>query len=421
MVASSALLVVLDWMVSECQGEASEMKTFTEDWESEYNHKMLMASVECVACNALQRYGHAGKEDTCMSHCFLVVPPDAEDQHCEEFCEKLRAANLLTSQPCMALGHCPAPLVRTEHLKEEMASEYRPVVIIGHHREETERFERQIADWTRLSLPGVYVRLLYLVNEHGTENRSLEYAYRMMLPLHKQIERVCEVIEDDGRLQGGFDLIAIGMGGILARGYVQACNAPPVKTLITYNTPHAGCKKQAKEDGNKIFAAHPDLEGKRDPYSPFVQSCVASAGVHLDHTRPHLYYSNASLLPDLNLQRPQHKFRPLDALDRMILVYGEADEATDPRESAWFEDEQAELKEEAARSEEGGDGTKLPPPRRYHRYASLHLDSLFSQERMSLFRTQACRWKGEVTEEETANCRREITEFMIAFLDLKTR
>ena len=33
-----------------------------------------------------------------MSHCFLVVPPDAEDEHCEEFCGKLRVANLLTWQ-----------------------------------------------------------------------------------------------------------------------------------------------------------------------------------------------------------------------------------------------------------------------------------------------------------------------------------
>ena len=98
----------------------------------------------------------------------------------------------------MALGYCPAPLVRTERIKEETASKYRPVVIIGHHREETEQFERQIADWTRLSLPGVYVRLLYLVDEHGTEDRSLEYAYRMMLPLHKQVSGGGSELEQDG-------------------------------------------------------------------------------------------------------------------------------------------------------------------------------------------------------------------------------
>eukprot|EP00960_Hanusia_phi_P014231 419380-Hanusia_phi.AAC.1 len=65
----------------------------------------------------------------------------------------------------------------------------------------------------------------------------------------------------------------------------QSCNAPPVKTLITYNSPHAGCKKQAEEDVQNLFTSHPDLWKRQDPYLPFVQSFVSSAGVHLDPNR----------------------------------------------------------------------------------------------------------------------------------------
>eukprot|EP00960_Hanusia_phi_P020914 616845-Hanusia_phi.AAC.1 len=54
MFATFAMFACLDAMLDECHGEKSGMQTFTEEWESEYNHQLLMSSVECVACHALQ-------------------------------------------------------------------------------------------------------------------------------------------------------------------------------------------------------------------------------------------------------------------------------------------------------------------------------------------------------------------------------
>lgn len=51
---------------------------------------------------------------------------------------------------------------------------------------------------------------------------------------------MCQQLKDVDELHGGFDAIGYSQGGIFLRSYIEKCNDPPVKRLITFGSPHNG-------------------------------------------------------------------------------------------------------------------------------------------------------------------------------------
>ena len=125
---------------------------------------------------------------------------------------------------------------------QEHQAHIRPIVMIS-GGERARNFEQLVFQWIRTSLPEAHVRRLALTSFSLDDEAEIkrEHAYYNFRPLHDQVERLCEVVEADPNLEMGFDVVAFGQGGLLARGYVQQCNHPQVHVLITYNTPHGGC------------------------------------------------------------------------------------------------------------------------------------------------------------------------------------
>ena len=113
--------------------------------------------------------------------------------------------------------------------------------------EQSRAFEQLVFQWIRTSLPDALVRRIALTSFSLDEEAEIrrENAYYNFRPLHAQVERLCEVVEADPNLEAGFDIVAFGQGGLLARGYIQRCNRPQVHVFITYNTPHGGCSSSA--------------------------------------------------------------------------------------------------------------------------------------------------------------------------------
>jgi hypothetical protein len=132
----------------------------------------------------------------------------------------------------------------------------RPIVIIG-GGEKSRAFEQLVFEWITTSVPDAHVRSVALTSYSLDEEAEIrrEDAYQAFRPLHVQVERLCDVLEADPNLESGFDLIAFGQGGLLARGYVQKCNHPQVHVLITYNTPHGGCSSTALSQACRVKAA----------------------------------------------------------------------------------------------------------------------------------------------------------------------
>jgi len=356
--APAAALCALIWLAVGAGG--SQMEHFTPEWEERYTHELLVAHPDCVGCNAIVPFAEFGREKSCISHCELIVPPDATDLECEAKCWKLRLAKAWTDQPCTALGMCPAPLVSSvtpRARRDAHDTRTRPTVIIS-GGEASWAFEDLVSRWIAISLPDAYVRRVVLTDYSLDDDASVqrEHAYYRFRPLSAQVERLCAVLELDPALAQGFDVVAFGQGGLLARGYVQRCNHPQVHSLVTYNTPHAGCASDAlraelralERLGGGFGPAGGETGPASSEYSEFVQTTSAAAGYFRDPARHQEYLARSIFLPDLNLERParaggaaaeggDYEREEIAKLHKLVLIKGSKDHVVKPETSAWFE------------------------------------------------------------------------------------
>merc|ERR1719248_3712 len=58
--------------------------------------------------------------------------------------------------------------------------------------------------------------------------------------MNHQVESVCAQLKAMPELQAGFNAVGFSQGGQLMRAYVQRCNDPPVRQLITFGGQHMG-------------------------------------------------------------------------------------------------------------------------------------------------------------------------------------
>merc|ERR1711892_794835 len=72
------------------------------------------------------------------------------------------------------------------------------------------------------------------------EDLAMDTANSILMTASDQISYVCDVIGNDPNLAEGYNALGISQGGLMMRGLAQRCPNPPMKTLITFGSPHQG-------------------------------------------------------------------------------------------------------------------------------------------------------------------------------------
>ena len=149
----------------------------------------------------------------------------------------------------------------------------------------------------------------------------------LFMPLDKQLDILCKNIYAEPTLQDGFDFIGISQGGLLARGYVQRCNAFPVRNLINLVSPNGG-----------VFIDFKYVTG--DMYKPIWQNSLSISGYWRDPNALDDYVLNCSYLPIINNEKPtalssQYKERIL-SLQNFVVIWSPNDHILTPPESGKF-------------------------------------------------------------------------------------
>merc|ERR1711916_421201 len=78
-------------------------------------------------------------------------------------------------------------------------------------------------------IDGIYV---YSIELGGEE--ALDWIMGFFANMDDQVQHICD------KLAGGFNAIGFSQGGQFLRAYVERCNSPPVKNLITFGGQHMG-------------------------------------------------------------------------------------------------------------------------------------------------------------------------------------
>lgn len=161
-----------------------------------------------------------------------------------------------------------------------------------------------------------------------------------------QIEEVCEKLAAHPILSTApaIDAIGFSQGGQFLRGYVERCNFPPVRSLITFGSQHNGIIKfRVCGDTDWVCKAAMALL-RYNTWSSFVQSRLVPAQYYRDPQDPkdyesYLEYSN--FLADINNERVLKNATYKENIAKLVnfvMYLFEDDTTAIPKETSWFEE-----------------------------------------------------------------------------------
>jgi len=163
--------------------------------------------------------------------------------------------------------------------------------------------------------------------------------------LNVQVDEVCNKLKKEPQLANGFNAVGIGQGGLLMRAYVQRCNDPPVKKLITIGAPHQGIAAGIEQAPLPLCEPYHRLchdveKWRQNPYSASAQQNLVQAQYFKDPMAREKYEVSNIFLPDINnelMQKNKTYKNNLITLEKLVLIrFGENDFEIKPHNSSWF-------------------------------------------------------------------------------------
>lgn len=160
----------------------------------------------------------------------------------------------------------------------------------------------------------------------------------------EQVAKVCADIAADPILSTApaIDALGFSQGGQFLRAYVERCNRPPVRSLVTFGSQHNGITEFVGCAAADLVCRGAMALLRGNTWSGFVQSRLVPAQYFRDPSSPERYaqyLEHSNLLADINNERAVKSTAYRDNMAQLasFAMYMFADDTTViPKESAWF-------------------------------------------------------------------------------------
>ncbi|KAK4182571.1 Alpha/Beta hydrolase protein [Podospora australis] len=137
------------------------------------------------------------------------------------------------------------------------------------------------------------------------------------------------------------DAVGFSQGGQFLRAYVERCNNPPVRSLITFGSQHNGITR-FRDCGVTDWVCRVAMAVLgTNPWSSTVQSRLVPAQYFRDPDQYEKYLENSNFLADINNERilkNQVYKKNIAKLENFVMYMFEDDTTVIPKETAWFEE-----------------------------------------------------------------------------------
>ncbi|KAL9600066.1 MAG: hypothetical protein Q9219_003436 [cf. Caloplaca sp. 3 TL-2023] len=255
-------------------------------------------------------------------------------------------AGLLTSIfaiiTCASAALLPQrPLVPTSDEHEHAIARTDPIplpLVVWHGLGDNYKADglRSIGSLANDTNPGTYTYYIRLDDDPSADRTAT-----FLGNVTEQVSKVCRDLATHPILSRAPAINALGFsqGGQFLRAYVQRCNNPPVRTLVTFGSQHNGISEFQNCGENDWVCRSWDGYLKRNTWSHFVQSRLVPAQYFRDPDDLEGYLDSSNFLADINNERAvkNETYKTnLMRLRRFVMFMFEADTTVVPKESAYF-------------------------------------------------------------------------------------
>lgn len=194
----------------------------------------------------------------------------------------------------------------------------------------------RVKAWIQDHNPSTFVYSIQIGKDSNTDRWASFFGN-----VNEQVKEVCQQLKNIKELVKGFHAIGFSQGGLFLRAYIERCNSPPIKNLVTMGSPHAGISNPPGCDST------PDSWGcnamrsaiRSGAYSRFIRSRVVQAQYIRDPKKINDYLNYNIFLPDINNEKKtknQTYARNLASLQTFVMIRFSEDHTLDPKDSSWF-------------------------------------------------------------------------------------
>ncbi|KAI9710643.1 MAG: hypothetical protein M1828_002130 [Chrysothrix sp. TS-e1954] len=173
--------------------------------------------------------------------------------------------------------------------------------------------------------------------DSGSSDRQASWLGKV----NDQINKTCNDLLDHPILSNAAEVNALGFsqGGQFMRAFIERCNVPPVKNLITFGSQHNGISQFQKCSASDLLCRSWSGVLQNNAWSSFAQNRLVPAQYFRDPEDLESYLNYSSFLADVNNERTNRSAsykRNLASLDRFVMYMFDEDDVVRPRESSWF-------------------------------------------------------------------------------------
>lgn len=185
--------------------------------------------------------------------------------------------------------------------------------------------------------PGTYVHVVQL-GDTGSSDRTATFLGN----LTDQVQDVCSQLARDNILRTAPAINALGFsqGGQFLRAYVERCNLPPVRNLVTFGSQHNGISEFQRCASSTDFVCQSANALLRfGTWTPFVQSRLVPAQYFRDPEELTSYLESSNFLADVNNERTVKNStyaKNMARLNKFVMYMFTDDKTVIPKQSSWF-------------------------------------------------------------------------------------
>lgn len=205
----------------------------------------------------------------------------------------------------------------------------------------------QVAQLADAIAPGIFV---HMINPNPNGDRGGagagdddDRAATFLGNVSSQVQAVCDQLASDPVLSTApaIDALGFSQGGQFLRGYVERCNRPPVRNLITFGSQHNGITR-FRDCGPSDWLCKGAMALLRfNVWSSLVQSRVVPAQYYRSTEAGEYasYLDHSNYLADINNERHlknEAYRRNLASLENFVMYMFDNDTVSIPKESSWF-------------------------------------------------------------------------------------